>query len=113
MDIQSLLLSGYNLGDIKELLALFVTNVNDAKKIITGNNDKQIKLTIHKLKGGLIMLEFKNLITLCSSIEDKIRAHGVKPHLNIVNSLIDKCLSESIIASKNLEILISNNDINS
>ena len=31
MDIQKLLLSGYSLEDIQELLALFIDNVNEAK----------------------------------------------------------------------------------
>jgi HPt (histidine-containing phosphotransfer) domain-containing protein len=113
MNIQSLLLSGYSLIDIQELLSLFIANVNDAKKVIIGINDEQIKLTVHKIKGGLIMLEFTDLIDSCFSIEDKIRASGVKPHINLVHSLLDKCTSQSLDASKELEILISNDGMNS
>ena len=113
MDIQKLLKSGYNLYDIKELLALLLINIKESKKVFTEDNDDQIKLTIHKLKGGLIMLEFTDLIDLCTSIEDNIKTHGVTPNKSSINSLLENCLYESISASKNLEILISNNDVNS
>lgn len=113
MDIQKLILSGYNLSDVKELLALFLVNLEDAKKLITKSTDEQIKLTIHKIKGGLIMLECKDLVDSCCSIEDKIAVYGVEPHINLVNTLLDECVIESLNATKNLEILISNNNINS
>ena len=94
MDIQSLLLSGYSLSDIKELLALFKVNLNEAKKVITRNNEKQTKLTIHKIKGGLIMLEFKYLLDSCCSIEDKIRVYGVKPYPRLINSFLNDSMPE-------------------
>ena len=113
MDIQKLLMSGYSLYDIKELLALFLINIKESKKVFTGDNNDQVKLTIHKLKGGLIMLEFTDLIDSCASIEEKVKVHGVDPNKGSIISLLDNCLYESIAASKNLEILISNNDVNS
>jgi HPt (histidine-containing phosphotransfer) domain-containing protein len=113
MDIQKLLLSGYNLSDIKELLCLFMANLNEAKKVIIGSNKVHIKQTLHKIKGGLIMLEFKVLIESCSSIETEIGVYDEKTLIHLVNSLFDKCISESVSASNKLDILISNNDINS
>jgi HPt (histidine-containing phosphotransfer) domain-containing protein len=113
LNIQKLLRSGYNLQDIRELLALFLANINESKKIVAVNNNEQIILTIHKLKGGLIMLGLTGLIDSCALLEEKVKVYGVTSNKKSIKSLLDNCLSESIAASKELEILISNDGMNS
>ncbi|PCJ46602.1 MAG: hypothetical protein COA74_13380 [Gammaproteobacteria bacterium] len=112
MNIQKLLQEGYNLTDIKALLLIFINNINDYKLIFTQNDEKNTIASLHKLKGGLILLEYEQLVDFVNKIEKDLKTYGINKTKSKIINLIDDCYQQSLIAMSNLDSLIKTSDIN-
>ena len=61
MNTQLLLKSGYSLANIQEMILLFQNNLDKFKSVMKEGNEEEILSFVHKIKGGLQILQFSKL----------------------------------------------------
>ena len=107
MNIQSLLESGYSLLNIQELISLFQSNINNYQDILNQENQQNVLSTLHKLKGGLRVLQLSKLVADIDYLEHAIGSEGLNQYRNNLIDLINECNKTLNLALIEIEELLA------
>ena len=107
--IQKLIQAGYGLISIQELILLFQSNLDSYQNIFKQENINTTLSTLHKLKGGLRVLQFSELIGDVEYLETAIKLEGITRNKTLVIKLIEQCYLTSNLVLSEIEALLSEN----
>ncbi|NQU34057.1 MAG: Hpt domain-containing protein [Bacteroidetes bacterium] len=100
--VQKLIQFGYALSDIKEMVSLFQRSIADYQEIFKHDNQQMTLKALHKLKGGLRILQFSELIDDADALEKAIKLDGIKHNKPFLIRLIEEC---SITSNRVLSVI--------
>ena len=95
MIANDLINTGYDLADIQEMISIFQKNLTSYQKTFNNGDQENILLTLHKLKGGLKILQFSHLLCAVNDLETLIKTKGVKVNSLKLEELITSCFKTS------------------
>lgn len=100
---EKLLNSGYSVVDIQDMISLLQQSLTTYQGIFNAGSEQEILLALHKLKGGLRVLQFSYLLDDLESVELSIKASDVKSNISKLVTLIENCLITSEATLKQLD----------
>jgi len=89
--IRNLKASGYKIDDINQLLLIFKKNLSEVQDVLSHSENITIIRTLHKLKGGLKILQLSEKLTEFESLENKIHTDGVTTNLKEISKFVEQC----------------------